>query len=84
MNLFSESTDEIEQLDAELAELDDGLVSVAEQLLSGMDRLIALQQQQIQMIGMLSRQINSAMLAPKRVVRDENGRVIGAEPVLGE
>lgn len=79
----NEFAEESEPLDAEFAELDDGLVNVAEQLIANMDQLIALQQQQIQMMGLLSQQIQAAMLAPKRVVRDENGRVIGSEPVLG-
>lgn len=78
-----EPDQELEPLDAEFAELDDGLVNVAQALIDSMDQLIVLQQQQIQMLAALSQQMQAALLAPKRVVRDENGRVIGAEPVLG-
>lgn len=66
-------------LDDEYAELDDGLVNVADQLLTSIDALIQLQQQQIAMIGMLSQQMQSFMAAPRRVIRDETGRVIGAQ-----
>lgn len=79
-----ETTDqELEPLDAEFAELDDGLVNVAQTLIDSMDQLIELQRQQIQMMAALSQQIQVAMLAPKRVVRDAQGKVIGSEPVLG-
>jgi hypothetical protein len=66
-------------LDAELADLDSNVESVAQALLAGMDQMIAQQQQQIQMLAALSQQIQMAMLAPRRIVRDEKGRVVGSQ-----
>lgn len=77
--MLNELPEEVMPLDDEFSELDDGLVNVAEQLLSSMDQLIALQQQQIQMMAILSQQVQAFMAAPRRVIRDETGRVIGAQ-----
>lgn len=78
MNGLNEFSEEVEPLDAEFDELDGGLVNVAEQLLQSLDALIQLQQQQLAMIGMLSQQMQMFMTAPRRVIRDDAGRVIGA------
>ena len=79
MNLLNEMPEEVMSLDDEYAELDDGLVNVAEQLLESITALIQLQQHQIKMMGMLSQQMHALMAAPRRVIRDETGRVIGAQ-----
>lgn len=58
----------------------DELVSAAEALMEQMRQMNALLQQQLQLTAMLAQQLQ-AMNGPKRVVRDQGGRVIGVEPV---
>jgi hypothetical protein len=66
-------------LGAEMAELDGGVETIGQALLANMEQLIAQQQQQIQMLAALSQQIQMAMLAPRRIVRDDKGRVVGSQ-----
>ena len=63
------------QLEADFLEVD-----VAGALVEGMQQMVALQQQQIQVMALLAQQLQ-ALGAPKRVVRDESGRIVGVEPV---
>lgn len=58
---------------------DDELVGVAEALMEQLRVLTELQQQQIQMLGYVAQQL-ATMNGPKRVVRDQGGRVVGVEP----
>jgi hypothetical protein len=64
---------------AEMADLDTGVESIGQALLTNMEQLILQQQQQIEMLGALAQQIQMAMLAPRRIVRDDKGRVIGSQ-----
>jgi hypothetical protein len=63
----------------EMAELDNNVETVAQALLFGMEQMIAQQQQQIQLLAALSQQIQAAMTAPRRIVRDAKGRVVGSQ-----
>lgn len=58
---------------------DEGFVEydVATELVKGLQQMIQLQAQMLEMLGGLQQQLG----APKRVVRDEMNRVIGLEPV---
>jgi hypothetical protein len=67
------------EIDVEMADLDREVETIGQALLANMEQLIAQQQQQIQMFAALSRQIQMAMLAPRRIVRDNKGRVVGSE-----
>jgi len=65
---------------------DDEMVGAAEAIVERLDALLQLQMQQAQLLaqqgqilGMLAQQLT----APKRVVRDEQGRISGVEPVQG-
>lgn len=50
---------------------------VASELVKGLQQMIQLQAQMLQMLGAMQAQLG----APKQVVRDEMGRVIGLQPV---
>jgi hypothetical protein len=63
----------------ELDELDASVETVAQTLLANMEQMIAQQQQQVQLLAALSQQIQAALMAPRRVVRDAKGRVVGSE-----
>jgi hypothetical protein len=69
-------------LGAEMAELDGGVETIGQALLANMEQLIAQQQQQLEMLAALAQQIQQAMLAPRRIVRDDKGRVIGSEVAI--
>lgn len=69
-----------EPIAGEFDEVDDELVGAAEAILSRLDTLIAAQAQQAQVLMALAQQM-SALTLPKRVVRDETGRIVGVEPV---
>lgn len=61
-------------------EFDDAEEVVAAQaIMDGINDLIALQQQQLQLLAMLAQQ----MTRPKRIVRDSSGRALGVETVEG-
>ena len=50
---------------------------VATEMVKGLQQMIQLQAQMLQMLGAMQAQLG----APKQVVRDEMGRVIGLQPV---
>ena len=52
-------------------------VVAAQAIMDGINDLIALQQQQLQLLAMLAQQ----MTRPKRIVRDSSGRALGVETV---
>lgn len=52
-------------------------VVAAQAIMDGINDLIALQQQQLQLLAMLAQQ----MTMPKRIVRDSSGRALGVETV---
>lgn len=52
-------------------------VVAAQAIMDGINDLIALQQQQLQLLAMLAQQ----MTRPKRIVRDASGRALGVETV---
>jgi len=52
-------------------------VVAAQAIMDGINDLIALQQQQLQLLAMLAQQMSS----PKRIVRDSSGRALGVETV---
>jgi len=54
-------------------------VAAAQAIMDGIGDLIALQQQQLQLLAMLAQQ----MTRPKRIVRDSSGRALGVETVEG-
>ena len=54
-------------------------VVAAQAIMDGINDLIALQQQQLQLLAMLAQQ----MTRPKRIVRDSSGRALGVEIVEG-
>jgi len=54
-------------------------VVAAQAIMDGINDLIALQQQQLQLLAMLAQQ----MTRPKRIVRDSSGRALGVETVEG-
>ena len=56
---------------------DDELQDAAQAIVDGISTLIAMQQQQLQLLAMLAQQLGS----PKRIVRDANGRALGVETV---
>lgn len=60
-------------------EMDDDseFVDAAQAIMDGITELIALQQQQLQLLAMLAQH----MALPKRIVRDQNGRAMGVETV---
>ena len=59
-------------------ELDDVEEVVAAQaIMDGIGDLIALQQQQLQLLAVLAQQLTR----PKRIVRDSSGRALGVETV---
>lgn len=55
-------------------------VVAAQAIMDGINDLIALQQQQLQLLAMLAQQ----MTRPKRIVRDSSGRALGVETVQGD
>jgi hypothetical protein len=65
-------------IDGEIDLEDDGLVDAAEAMMDMMRQMIDMQQQQIHVLAILSNQLQNFMTAPRRVVRDDTGRVIGA------
>ena len=52
-------------------------VVAAQAIMDGINDLISLQQQQLQLLAMLAQH----MALPKRIVRDQNGRAMGVETV---
>ncbi len=56
---------------------DDEFQDAAQAIVDGISTLIAMQQQQLQLLAMLAQQLGS----PKRIVRDANGRALGVETV---
>jgi len=52
-------------------------VVAAQAIMDGINDLISLQQQQLQLLAMLAQQMSS----PKRIVRDSSGRALGVETV---
>jgi hypothetical protein len=70
---------DIPGLSPEELDVDTQIETVAQAMLASMDQMIAQQQQQLQMLAALSQQIQMAMTAPRRIVRDDKGRVIGSQ-----
>lgn len=60
------------------ADPDEQLEGVAEAIIGRLDALVAMQQQQAQVLAVLAQQMQM-IGAARRVVRDETGRVIGSE-----
>lgn len=58
---------------------EDEYIDAAQAIMDGINDLIALQQQQLQLLAMLAQQ----MTRPKRIVRDSSGRALGVETVEG-
>jgi len=58
---------------------EDEYIDAAQAVVDGMNTLIAMQQQQLQLLAMLAQQ----MTRPKRIVRDSSGRALGVETVEG-
>lgn len=56
---------------------EDEYIDAAQAVVDGMNTLIAMQQQQLQLLAMLAQQ----MTRPKRIVRDSSGRALGVETV---
>ena len=56
---------------------DDEFQDAAQAIVDGISTLIAMQQQQLQLLAMLAQH----MALPKRIVRDQNGRAMGVETV---
>jgi hypothetical protein len=56
---------------------DDEFQDAAQAIVDGISTLIAMQQQQLQLLAVLAQQLGS----PKRIVRDANGRALGVETV---
>ena len=56
---------------------DDEVQDAAQAIVDGISTLIAMQQQQLELLAMLAQQLGS----PKRIVRDANGRALGVETV---
>ena len=63
----------------EMGDDDSEFVDAAQAIMDGITELIALQQQQLQLLAMLAQQ----MTRPKRIVRDSSGRALGVETVEG-
>ncbi|MCL4822577.1 MAG: hypothetical protein KJZ57_00035 [Anaerolineales bacterium] len=59
---------------------EDEYIDAAQAVVDGMNTLIAMQQQQLQLLAMLAQQ----MTRPKRIVRDSSGRALGVETVQGD
>lgn len=64
-----------EPIDGEFPE--DEMVDAAQAIMDGITTLIALQQQQLQIMAVLTQQLSR----PKRIVRDAAGRALGVETV---
>lgn len=86
--------DEMEQIDREIAEMDDPLLQaddmdLAQMLSSSLAQVSSQQEQLGAMLGQLSRmvatlagqieQLGAYVTAPKQVVRDGNGRPVGVQ-----
>lgn len=56
---------------------EDEYVDAAQAVVDGMNTLIAMQQQQLQLLAALAQQLTR----PKRIVRDSSGRALGVETV---
>lgn len=56
---------------------EDEYIDAAQAVVDGMNTLIAMQQQQLQMLAALAQQLTR----PKRIVRDSSGRALGVETV---
>lgn len=54
-------------------------VGAAQAIMDGITTLITLQQQQLQIMAMLTQQLTR----PKRIVRDASGRALGVETIEG-
>ena len=72
--------EEFDAPDDDLPEFDD--VDLGQVMVQALQQLAQMQQQQMQMMAALAQQLQ-AMGAPKRVVRDAQGRIVGVEPVQG-
>lgn len=58
---------------------EDEYIDAAQAVVDGMNTLIAMQQQQLQLLAALAQQLTR----PKRIVRDSSGRALGVETVEG-
>lgn len=56
---------------------EDEYIDAAQAVVDGITTLIAMQQQQLQLLAVLAQQMSS----PKRIVRDSSGRALGVETV---
>lgn len=56
---------------------EDEYIDAAQAVVDGMNTLIAMQQQQLQLLAALAQQLTR----PKRIVRDSAGRALGVETV---
>lgn len=56
---------------------EDEYIDAAQAVVDGMNTLIAMQQQQLQLLAALAQQLTR----PKRIVRDSSGRALGVETV---
>lgn len=56
---------------------EDEYIDAAQAVVDGMNTLIAMQQQQLQLLAALAQQLTM----PKRIVRDSAGRALGVETV---
>jgi len=56
---------------------EDEYIDAAQAVVDGMNTLIAMQQQQLQLLAALAQQLTR----PKRIVRDASGRALGVETV---
>ena len=56
---------------------EDEYIDAAQAVVDGMNTLIAMQQQQLQLLAALAQQLTM----PKRIVRDSSGRALGVETV---
>ena len=55
----------------------DDLIDAGQAIVDGLTTIIALQQQQLQLLAVLTQQLGR----PKRIVRDASGRALGVETV---
>lgn len=85
MNFNEPIQGEADPLPGEFDDVDDGgddLTGAAQAIVDGIAQMIGLQQQTLQMLGVLAQQIGAGATLKRRVVRDEAGRVVGSEPVI--
>lgn len=84
MNFNEPLPGEMEPLPGEFDDVEGGddLSSAAQSIVDGIAAMIGLQQQTLQMLGVLAQQIGAGATLKRRVVRDAAGRVVGSEPVI--